>query len=149
MRLIALLLAGFAPALAAAQDAAAPAADAAAMAPGSPLASLAPLVLIFVVFYFLLIKPQQKRMKEHQVLLGGLKKGDEVVTAGGIIGKITKVNADDSFAVEIASGVEVRVLKSTISGLHGVVPVATEKKKSADKKNDNAAPSRDAIANDN
>ncbi len=127
----------------AATDAAAPA--------GSPLASFAPLILIFAVFYFLLIKPQQKRVKEHQAALGALKRGDEVVTGGGIIGKITKVaEGNDQVTIEIASGVEVRVLKSTISGLVSSLkaPVAAPAKKAASK-NDNAAVSADRVANDN
>lgn len=111
---------------------------------GSPIASLLPLVLIFVVFYFLLIRPQQKRMKEHQSMLGGLKKGDEVVTGGGIIGKVTKVN-DDSLTIEIASGVEVKALKSTVTGLLSTVKAAPV----ASKKNDNKVPNRDSVANDN
>lgn len=126
-------------------------ADAAApMAAGSPLTSVLPLLMIFVVFYFLLIKPQQKRMKAHQASLAALKKGDKVVTGGGIIGKITKMNDADTITVEIASGVEVVVAKSTISGLVGApaAPVA-EKKKAGSNKNDNAVPSRDSIANDN
>ncbi len=125
-------------------------AAAATVPPGSPLASVLPLVMIFVVFYFLLIKPQQKRMKAHQAALAALKKGDKVVTGGGIIGKITKLNDAETVTVEIASGVEVTVAKATISGLVGAVasPVA-DKKKASGNKNDNTLPSRDKIANDN
>lgn len=139
------------PMLAFAQEAATVAADAAAPAAPSPMASMLPLLLIFVVFYFLLIKPQQKRMKEHQAMLGGLKKGDEVVTGGGIIGKITKVGDADSVTVEIASGVEVKVLKSTVTGLVSAIPASphADKKKAGDKKNDNVVPSRESVANDN
>jgi preprotein translocase subunit YajC len=117
----------------------------------SPFASILPLLMIFVVFYFLLIKPQQKRMKAHQAAIAGLKKGDKVVTGGGIIGKITKLNDAETVTVEIASGVEVVVAKSTISGLVGapVAAVVAEKKKSGSNKNDNTVPSRDSIANDN
>ncbi len=126
-------------------------AAAAPLAAGSPFASILPLLMIFVVFYFLLIKPQQKRMKAHQAAIAGLKKGDKVVTGGGIIGKITKLNDTETITVEIASGVEVVVAKSTISGLVGapVAAVVSEKKKSGNNKNDNAVPSRDSIANDN
>ena len=124
-------------------------ADAAASA-GSPLAGILPMVLIIFVFYFLLIKPQQKRMKEHQATLAALKKGDDVVTGGGIIGKIIKVGADDTVTVEIAKGVEVIVAKGTISGLVGAPKVsAPEKKKASGNKNDNAVPSRESVANDN
>ena len=73
-----------------------------------------PLLLIFVIFYFLMIRPQQKRMKEHQATIAAVKKGDEVVTGGGIRGKVTKVS-DDEAEVEIAQGVRVRVVKSTLS----------------------------------
>ncbi len=78
------------------------------------LIQFAPLLLVFVVFYFLLIRPQQKRMKEHREMVAALSKGDEVVTSGGILGKVTKVD-DAEAQVEIATGVKVRVLKSTIS----------------------------------
>jgi preprotein translocase subunit YajC len=79
------------------------------------LMSFLPLVLIFVVFYFLLIRPQQKKLKEHKGMLEALRRGDRVVTGGGIIGTITKVGADDELVVEIAEGVRVRVLRSTIN----------------------------------
>ncbi len=75
---------------------------------------LAPLLLILVIFYFLLIRPQQQRMKQHQAMIGALKRGDTVVTSGGLIGKIRSVS-DDEARVELAPNVEVRVIKSTIS----------------------------------
>ena len=74
-----------------------------------------PLVLIFVVFYFLLIRPQQKRAKDHKVMLSALRRGDRVVTGGGIIGTIAKVIGDDEVTVDIAEGTRVRVLRSTIT----------------------------------
>jgi preprotein translocase subunit YajC len=74
-----------------------------------------PLVLIFVVFYFLLIRPQQKRAKEHKTMLSALRRGDRVVTGGGIIGTVAKVVGDDEVAVDIAEGTRVRVLRSTIT----------------------------------
>jgi preprotein translocase subunit YajC len=89
------------------------AADGAGGAAG--LMSFLPLVLIFVVFYFLLIRPQQKKLKEHKGMLEALRRGDRVVTGGGIIGTIVKINADDELVVEIAEGVRVRVLRSTIN----------------------------------
>ena len=73
-----------------------------------------PLLAIFVIFYILLIRPQQKRAREHQQAIGAIKKGDEVVTGGGIRGKVTKVT-DDEAEVEIAQGVRVRVVKGTLS----------------------------------
>lgn len=128
------------------------AADAAEAGANSQLMSMLPLVLILVVFYITLIKPQQRRMKEHQATLGALKKGDEVVTGGGIVGKITKIGETDTVTVEIAKGVEVTVIKSTVSGLvNAPKPVVTEKKKTDKKtdKNDNATVSRNSVANDN
>lgn len=73
-----------------------------------------PLVLIFVVFYFLMIRPQQKRMKQHKEMLNQLRRGDRVVTSGGILGTINKVVDDKEAVVEIAEGVRVRVLRHTI-----------------------------------
>ena len=78
------------------------------------LVSLLPLVLVFVVFYFLLIRPQQKRQKEHRELVGNLAKGDEVATAGGLLGKITEVS-DNFVKIEIADKVVVTVQKHTVS----------------------------------
>ena len=78
------------------------------------LMGIAPWLLIFVVFYILMIRPQQRRAKEHQASINAVKKGDEVITAGGIRGRVTKVS-DDEAEVEIAQGVKIRVVKSTIS----------------------------------
>jgi len=75
---------------------------------------IAPLLLIFVVFYFLMIRPQQKRMKEHRAMIDAVKKGDTVVTGGGLIGKVTKAD-DKEVEIEIASGVRVRAVKSTLT----------------------------------
>jgi preprotein translocase subunit YajC len=74
-----------------------------------------PLVLIFVVFYFLIIRPQQKKVKDHKAMIDALRRGDRVVTTGGIIGTVTKVTGDREIAVEIADGVRVRVLRSMIA----------------------------------
>jgi preprotein translocase subunit YajC len=77
---------------------------------------MVPLVLIFIVFYFLLIRPQQTRMKAHAAKIGAAKRGDVVVTGGGLIGKITKVDeAQDEVEVEIASGIKVRAVRSTLA----------------------------------
>ena len=73
-----------------------------------------PLVLIFVVFYFLLIRPQQKRAKEHAAMVAAVRRGDQVVTGGGIMGKVTKVE-DEEVIVEVADGVRLRVVPSTLS----------------------------------
>lgn len=84
---------------------------------GFDLISLMPLLLIFVVFYFLLIRPQQKKVKAHRELIGAIKRGDKVLTAGGIIGTVVKVEDDATLLVEIARDVRVRVARSTISDL--------------------------------
>ncbi len=75
------------------------------------------LLLIFAIMYFLLIRPQQKKLKQHAAMLEGLRRGDQVITQGGVVGKIVKVKEDDSneVEVEIAKGVNVRVVKSTIA----------------------------------
>lgn len=91
---------------------------------GFDLISLMPLVLIFVVFYFLLIRPQQKKMKAHRELIGALKRGDKVLTAGGIIGTVVKVEEDDTLLVEIAKDIRVRVARGTISELLNKPPAA-------------------------
>ena len=83
---------------------------------GFDFISLMPLVLIFVVFYFLLIRPQQKKMKAHREMIAAVKRGDKVLTAGGIIGTVVKVeDSDDVLLVEIAKDIRVRVARSTIS----------------------------------
>ncbi|MFW8592860.1 preprotein translocase subunit YajC [Cribrihabitans neustonicus] len=74
-----------------------------------------PLILIFAIMYFLLIRPQQKKMKQHQAMVDGLRRGDQVVTQGGVIGKVSKVKEDGEIEVEIAEGVKVRVVKATIA----------------------------------
>jgi preprotein translocase subunit YajC len=76
--------------------------------------NIVPLLLIFVVFYFLLIRPQQQRMKAYATKVAGAKRGDTVVTGGGIIGKVTKAT-DDEVEIEIANGVKVRVVRSTLA----------------------------------
>lgn len=91
-------------------------ADAAAAAPeGGFLLSLAPLILIFVVFYFLLIRPQQKKMKAHRAMVANVRRGDRVQTQGGILGTVVKVLSDTEVMVEIAEGVRVRVAKHTLT----------------------------------
>ena len=82
------------------------------------LAGILPLILIFVVFYFLLIRPQQKKLKDHKNMISNLKKGDRVVTQGGIIGNIHYVNDDGTLSVEIADNVQVKVAKGMICLLY-------------------------------
>ncbi|MFV0513981.1 MAG: preprotein translocase subunit YajC [Jhaorihella sp.] len=74
-----------------------------------------PLILIFAIMYFLLIRPQQKKVKEHKAMVDALRRGDQVITQGGIIGKVAKVKDDGEVEVEIAEGVKVRVVKSTVA----------------------------------
>ena len=76
---------------------------------------LIPLFLIFAIMYFLLIRPQQKKVKEHQNMVAALRRGDQVVTQGGLIGKVTKVKEDNEIEVEVATGVKVRVVQNTIA----------------------------------
>ena len=94
--------------------------------------SLLPLVLIFVVFYFLLIRPQQKKQKQHRAMLEALRRGDKVVTSGGIMGTITKAS-DTELTLEIAEGVKVRTVRSMVSDVmaktEGVEKVAKKEEK--------------------
>ena len=76
---------------------------------------IVPMALIFGIMYFLLIRPQQKKVKEHQAMIEAVRRGDQVVTAGGLVGKVTKVKDEGEVEVEISSGVNVRVVKQTIS----------------------------------
>ena len=82
---------------------------------GSAIAQFVPLILIFVIMYFLLIRPQQKKLKQHQNMVNNVRRGDEVVTQGGIVGKVVKVREDEEIEVEIAEGVKVRVVKATLA----------------------------------
>jgi preprotein translocase subunit YajC len=84
---------------------------------GFDIVSLLPLVLIFVVFYFLLIRPQQQKMKAHRAMLSAIRRNDRVLTGGGIIGTVTKVVSDTELIVEIAEGVRVRVERGTIAAV--------------------------------
>jgi preprotein translocase subunit YajC len=84
---------------------------------GDFLVQLFPLILIFVVFYFLLIRPQQAKVKAQREMLSGVMRGDRVVTGGGIIGLVTKVISDNEIQVELAEGVRVRIIKQTITDI--------------------------------
>mgnify|MGYP002624448751 CR=1 FL=1 len=81
---------------------------------GDIFTSLLPIILIMVVFYFLLIRPQQKKVKQHREMVAALRRGDKIVTAGGLIGTVTKVVSDTEAQVELAEGVRVRVMRATI-----------------------------------
>lgn len=82
---------------------------------GGAIAQFLPLILIFAIMYFLLIRPQQKKLKDHQAMVNAVRRGDLVVTQGGIVGKVVKVREDGEVEVEIADGVKVRVIKSTLA----------------------------------
>ena len=84
---------------------------------GFDLVGIMPLVLIFAVFYFLLISPQQKKAKAHREMLGAITRGDKIITGGGIMGKVTKVVNDNELAVEIAEGIKVKVQRGMVAGV--------------------------------
>ena len=81
----------------------------------SPLGQILPFVLIFVIMYFLILRPQQRRVKQHQELVKNLRRGDTVISSGGLVGKVTKVVDDDQIEVEIADGVRVRQMRQMVS----------------------------------
>ena len=83
----------------------------------SQFAQFIPLILIFVIFYFFLIRPQQKRVKDHKAMVESLKRGDEVITSGGIIGVVDRVMEDDRIEVVIGEGTKVQIIRSTITSL--------------------------------
>lgn len=123
--------------------------EAAAQEP-SALASFVPLILIMAIFYFLILRPQQKRYKQHQAMQNAIGKGDKVVTGGGIIGKVTKVDDNEGIVfVQIAEGVTVQVARSTISTVvdskKGVSKEAANDKQSSTSKKK----SDQKVANDN
>jgi preprotein translocase subunit YajC len=91
----------------------------AAGAPGGMdfIVQLIPLVLIFVIFYFFLIRPQQQKAKQHAAMLDGLRRGDQIITAGGLHAKITKLTKEDEVEAEISPNVKVRIAKPTIAAL--------------------------------
>ncbi len=127
----------------AAQGGGAPAGGAPAGCAGGGLSSFVPLILMFVIFYFMLIRPQQKKAKEHQNFLGGLKKGDQVVTRGGVVGRVTGVT-DTMVTLEVQEKVRMRVLKSYIDGQHkdaasAPADKAGDKAEKADKKKEEPA----------
>jgi len=92
----------------------------------SGIAQFIPLILIFVIFYFFLIRPQQKRVKEHKVMVSNLKRGDRVVTSGGITGTVERVLENDKVEVTISEGVTVEMIKS--SGIQSLLGDSEQKK---------------------
>jgi preprotein translocase subunit YajC len=99
---------------------------------------LIPTMLIIGIMYFLMIRPQQKRLKDHQAMVAALRRGDTIVTSGGIIGKVAKVD-ENELQVEIAEGVKIKVLRSTISEVRGKGEGASTSAKAKDKEKDKAA----------
>ena len=94
---------------------------------GSGIGQFIPLILIFVIFYFFLIRPQQKKVKEHKVMVENLKRGDKVITAGGIVGVVERIIDNEKVEVEISDNVKVEIIKST--GIQGLVVQNQEIKK--------------------
>ena len=92
----------------------------------SGIGQLIPLILIFVIFYFFLIRPQQKKVKEHKIMVQNLKRGDKVVTSGGIVGTVERVMENDKAEIEISENVKVEIVKST--GIQGLVNTPEPKK---------------------
>ena len=86
---------------------------------GSGIGQFIPLILIFVIFYFFLIRPQQKKVKEHKIMVEGLKRGDKIITSGGIIGTVERVMENDRAEIEISENVKVEIIKST--GIQGLL----------------------------
>ena len=84
---------------------------------GQGISQFIPLILIFIIFYFFLIRPQQKRVKDHKVMVESLKRGDEVITSGGIIGTVERVMEDDRIEVLISESTKVQIIRSTITSL--------------------------------
>lgn len=91
------------------------------------LTTIAPLVAVFAIFYFLVMRPQQQRAKQHKEMLENLRRGDTVVTAGGIVGKVSKVRDDGEVVVEISDGVQVRVVKGTLTEVRSKTAAADAK----------------------
>ena len=92
----------------------------------SGIGQFIPLILIFVIFYFFLIRPQQKKVKEHKIMVGNLKRGDKVITSGGIIGIVERVMENDKAEIKISDSVNVEIIKST--GIQGLVNTPEPKK---------------------
>jgi len=110
------------------------------------LLQFAPLALIFVVFYFILIRPQQQKAKQQRAMLGAIRRGDRIVTGGGLIGTVAKVVSDDEVTVDLAENVRVRVVRSTITQVLAKTEPAKDAKDSRDKEEAvaDAAPSGSA-----
>ena len=116
-----------------------------AAGPGA-LGAFLPIILIFVVFYFLLIRPQQKKMKQHKEMLAAIRRGDRIVTGGGIVGTVSKVIDDNEVQVEIAEGVRVRVHRGLISTVLTKSQPTGDAKESQENPKENPKENREAGA---
>ena len=105
----------------------------------STLFQFLPIILIFVIMYFLILRPQQKKVKEHAELVKNIRRGDTVVTSGGLVGKVTKVVDDDQIEFEISDGVRVRQMRQMISGVRAKGEPAKEKAEPAKDKDETSA----------
>ena len=105
----------------------------------SMLMSLLPFALIFVIMYFLILRPQQKKVKDHAEMVKNIRRGDTIVTSGGLVGKVTKVVDDEQIEFELSEGVRVRQLRSMISGVRTKGEPAKEKGEKTEAKDDAAA----------
>jgi len=103
---------------------------------GDMILQFLPLILIFVVFYFLLLRPQQRKMKEHKAMLAALRRGDRVVTGGGLIGTVTKVNNEREVTVEIAPDIKVRAVRETIQQVMEKKPAPADKDEDEDEEDE-------------
>ena len=103
---------------------------------GDILTTMFPLLLIFAVFYFLIIRPSQKKQKEHREMLAAIRRGDKVVTGGGIFGTVTKVVSDDEVQVEISDGVRVKIARATLASVMSKTEPVKEKAKDKAKESD-------------
>jgi len=110
----------------------------------SMLMSLLPFALIFVIMYFLILRPQQKKVKEHAELVKNIRRGDTIITSGGLVGKVTKVVDDDQIEFEVADGVRVRQMRQMISGVRAKGEPVKDKEKSKDASKDASKDTKDA-----
>lgn len=111
---------------------------------GFDIMQFAPILLIFAIFYFLILRPQQKKARAHQEMVKGLSRGDKVLTAGGIIGSVDKVLSDTELSIEIADGVKVRVLKNTVTDMMAK-PQPTSEKSASVKKESTASIAEEVV----
>ena len=107
---------------------------------GDIMTTMFPLLLIFAVFYFLIIRPSQKKQKEHREMLAAIRRGDKVVTGGGIFGTVTKVVSDDEVQVEISDGVRVKIARATLASVVSKTEPVKDKDKRSDKEGEEQKP---------